>query len=124
MRIPTCISSLTMHATYLHVLRIQLCLRFSFCFSWTRLCQSRQVKRKFQETRVKIACLNFNAKTVKLLLFKGHWRRKFLLPISKVPTNVITNMIIVPHQIVWLARYLDFFWLYFQLHNVVLVEPC
>ena len=58
--------------------------------------------------------------TFVLLVFKGHWRRKFLLPISKVPTNVITNMIIVPHQIIWLARYLDFFWLYFQISSAIL----
>ena len=43
--------------------------------------------------------------------------RKFLLPIPEKQTNVIMNMEIISYQPVWLARYLDFFLLYFK--NIV-----
>ena len=51
---------------------------------------------------------------------KGRWRRIFLLPLSKITTNVITNMVIIFYQTVWLARYLDFFLLHFEISSAIL----
>ena len=45
---------------------------------------------------------------------------KNLLPTSKVPTDVITNVIIIFNQTVWLVHYLDLFLLYFQILPAIL----